>query len=585
MRRLFPPLALLICLLAFASTASAGGRLYMPLYGADPEAVAGFDRNADGSLTPLAGSPFALHPEAATPSGVFGIGFTPDGGRAAASFLFNGGIAGYSVSAGGAIAPAGAPLATASMTGIAVSPDGRFAYAPTREFKSPAEGIRAFTIGADGSLAPLGAPYGSGQYWDIAITPDGRFLYSIGGGGIDRFAVNADGSLTPLGLTPLSSVSQLLADPRGRFLIVSIEGVGALTLTIGPDGGLTPNGEALVTGGGASIPYIGVAPDGSRIYIPDGNVDKIVAAAVNADGTLAALGSLPAEQPGAAAVTPDGNLLYWFDDAGDTLQVAAIGPDGVPTPLPFTAAVDSGEHERIVFQPQPAPLASFTAKAAEPGAASRFNAAGSERAARYEWNFGDGTVLTDGGPNPRHAYAGTGVYEARLTVFDASGCSVAQVYTGQSTTCPGGAGATSTVAIDTPAGISRLKATPKKFAAAGRGKGAKSSKRLGTHFRYRLSERATVRFKIERRLPGRKLGKKCVRKTAKNAKRKPCPRFRKLGSRTAKGKGGANRTYFSGRLRGAALPPGSYRVTAVATDAAGGRSIPRRTAFSILGRG
>jgi hypothetical protein len=518
---------------------------------------------------------------------VVAFGFTPEGGRAAAGYLFNGGVAGYSVSAAGAVAPAGSPITTASETGIAVSPDGRFAYAPTREFKSPAEGIRAFTIGAGGALTPFGAPYGSGEYWDIAITPDGRFLYSIGAGGIDRFAVNADGSLVPLGLTPPASVSQLVADPLGRFLIVSIDGIGALTLAIGADGGLTPNGDVLVTGGGGSIAYIGVAPDGSRIYVPDANADKIVVAAVAGDGTLSAVGSLSADQAQAAVVTPDGAFLYWFEGGGvGELRVASIGAGGLPTPLPFAASADTGEATRIVFQPQPAPVASFLARPAAPGAETRFDAAASERAARYDWDFGDGTTLADGGPNPTHVYAAAGVYQARLAVADAGGCSAKQIYTGQSTTCPGGAATSAVASVDTPPALSRLKATPKKFAAAGRSKKrATSSKRAGTRFRYRLTERATVRFKIERRLPGRRVGKKCVRKTAKNAKRKPCPRFRRLGSRTAKGKPGANRTYFAGRLHGAKLAPGPYRVTAVATDPAGGRSTPRRAAFRVLGRG
>ncbi len=54
----------------------------------------------------------------------------------------------------------------------------------------------------------------------------------------------------------------------------------------------------------------------------------------------------------------------------------------------------------MAFQPSPAPVASFTAKAAALGAAASFNAAKSTNAARYDWDFGDGAVLADGGRNP-----------------------------------------------------------------------------------------------------------------------------------------------------------------------------------------
>ena len=111
--------------------------------------------------------------------------------------------------------------------------------------------------------------------------------------------------------------------------------------------------------------------------------------------------------------------------------------------IPGTVLWDSGERERMLIQPQPAPTASFTAKPAAPGAESRFDAGASTRAARYDWDFGDGTTLADGGPTPRHTYAKAGVYDVKLTVTDAQGCSVRQVYTGQSTECPGGSAATS----------------------------------------------------------------------------------------------------------------------------------------------
>ena len=41
----------------------------------------------------------------------------------------------------------------------------------------------------------------------------------------------------------------------------------------------------------------------------------------------------------------------------------------------------------------------------------------------YNWNFGDGTTLDDGGPTPSHAYAAAGTYNVTLTVVDNDGLS------------------------------------------------------------------------------------------------------------------------------------------------------------------
>lgn len=41
----------------------------------------------------------------------------------------------------------------------------------------------------------------------------------------------------------------------------------------------------------------------------------------------------------------------------------------------------------------------------------------------YNWNFGDGTALSDGGPTPSHTYDTAGMYNVTLTVIDNDGLS------------------------------------------------------------------------------------------------------------------------------------------------------------------
>jgi hypothetical protein len=291
------------------------------------------------------------------------------------------------------------------------------------------------------------------------------------------------------------------------------------------------------------------------------------------------------ENAEAVAVSPDGRYLY-FHRGHNQLGTAAIAADGVPTVLPLTTPWNTGETERMIFQPEPTPVASFTAKPAAPGAAANFDASKSVRVARFDWDFGDGTTLAGGGPAPRHVYSRAGVYQVTLTVTDDHGCSTRQIYTGQSTTCPGGSAAASTVAVDTLPAISALTVSNRRFsvaAAKGRAQGSARAKR-GTTFRYRLSEPARVRFKIERKLAGRIVGGKCRPVSATNRSRKPCVRFQKASPPVlAKGVAGPNRTPYSGRRRGGkTLPPGRYRARAVATDPAGGRSAPRYVSFRVV---
>jgi hypothetical protein len=89
----------------------------------------------------------------------------------------------------------------------------------------------------------------------------------------------------------------------------------------------------------------------------------------------------------------------------------------------------------VVVSPNQPPVASFAAAA--PGVAGMpigFDASGAVdpdgTIARYDWDFGDGTRLLDGGPTPSHVYAGPGTYQVVLVVTDNEGASTTTVFTG-----------------------------------------------------------------------------------------------------------------------------------------------------------
>jgi PKD repeat protein len=390
-------------------------------------------------------------------------------------------------------------------------------------------------------------------------------------GKIFAFEIGSDGLLAPLGATEASSARFLGVSPDGRFLFVTLS-TGFRVLAIGSDGSLTSVGTPLTVGAiSPVINFFGIAPDGSHVYLPDSNNDEIFSVAIGADGTPSLVGEVALENPEGASVSPDGRFLVTYSAyAPAGIRVVAIGPAGALTLLSSFVEFGSGEPEPLVFQPQPTPVARFGATAAVAGQPTRFDAGGSERAARYDWNFGDGTSLADGGPTPTHSYSNPGAYQVTLVVTDAQGCSASQVYTGQSTVCPGGAAARIAVPVtvppatrpgpNRPPALGKVRAVPPAFAPKLRG--AKSGKaKFGTTFRYAVSEAATVRFKFER---------------------KKGERFKKLGSRSQLAKKGADKLKWSGKLHGKPLKPGRYRATVVATDEEGARSTAKTVGFRIL---
>jgi hypothetical protein len=142
-----------------------------------------------------------------------------------------------------------------------------------------------------------------------------------------------------------------------------------------------------------------------------------------------------------------------------------------------------------------------------------------------------------------------------------------------------------------PPALSGLTLSPATFTAAKRGPAVTRGGRSGTSLRFRLSRPAKVDFRLTSpRHPGpptarvpsggvpaqpthpgrtpfvqREIGRFTVRAPLVH---------RKIGRFSVPGRRGLNRLRFSGRLRGRALPPGPYRLTAQAVDRSG-RASPR----------
>ena len=140
--------------------------------------------------------------------------------------------------------------------------------------------------------------------------------------------------------------------------------------------------------------------------------------------------------------------------------------------------------------------------------------------------------------------------------------------------------------------LSGLRVTPSRFVLSGRFVGGhcvpgnphnaklpRCTRRVALRIAYRLSAPATVRFTVERALPGRVVRKRCVAPKPANRHDAGCNRLVGVpGSFTQSGGAGLNTVSFTGRIGGRALGPGDYRLLASATGAAGQ---PDVTAFQI----
>jgi 6-phosphogluconolactonase len=418
-----------------------------------------------------AGSTGALTPRGTVPAGerVRGMVFTPDL-RFAYTANVSGSVSLYQVASDGALTQFGAAAAPGAF-GIAIAPGGGHLYVGNVAGRD----ITVFAVQFDGSLLPAGTfDTGDEAVKGVAVTPDGRFLYVSHGRPDDQAARDLTGFALGANGLPVSQVAQeahgisgaeTVITPDGRYVYVvcqasddvfgyRIEPNGALTSIPGTGTGFTagdfPEGAA-------------VSPDGRRLYVaaggvvgPGGTPGQVVGFTIGTGGRLIRnITPVTMTDPIGIAFAPDSRHVYVSDFWDNIVNAFAVGASGNLT----LVDTEPSQGPRPAFDsvsvlPNKGPVAAFTARPASAGYPTTFDASGSTdadgRVVRYDWDFGDGTVLRDGGPAPRHVYGAPGSYGVRLTVTDDEGCSTTLVYTGQLASCVGTPAATATRTITLP---------------------------------------------------------------------------------------------------------------------------------------
>jgi len=319
-------------------------------------------RNADGTLTEVAGSPFA--------TGGKGL-VVPAGGdfdsqgavRIHGKHLFaiNPGsntIAVFNLGEGGKLEPvAGSPFPSGGVTPLSLAVSDEFVYVANQAvgFVNPdqAPNITGFRIATDGRLTAVPdskiefAP-GQGPA-QVEFSPKGGILAVTAGfqkdGKIHAYAVQPDGRLkqgpgSPFVASGVSGTVGFSWTADGQYLLVSNFRGSAVTVfsVDGKTGAIAAKGSPYANKQGAAC-WTALSPDGNTLYTANFVSNSVSAYAVKLDGTLSLLGSTMAKRQAMGndtkdlQVSPDGKYLYVVGPVAKQIAVFAIGADRLPQEL------------------------------------------------------------------------------------------------------------------------------------------------------------------------------------------------------------------------------------------------------------
>jgi 6-phosphogluconolactonase len=334
---------------AFAASPTVG-HVYVNNNSAGHNTVAGFDRHADGSLTPIAGSPFnAGGAGTGAPFGsAGGLQETPDGRYLLATDPGSDEISVLRILPNGSLRLAQVADSNGNLpTSIAIH--GSLVYVANGG--AGGSNYTGFRLNAGGRLAPIAdstfALPDDAMPGHVLISPDGRRLVgtrvgpAAGPSYLDGFRIGSDGRLTaapgsPFPAQRIGPFGSTFSPTHGNQLFVSNahDGAGAGSVSVydvAADGALTAIAGSPFADNQTAPCWVAVSPDGSALFAINTGSSSISRYAVAGNGTLTLAGSTGMTTPTGlrpfdAAVSPDGTYLYVVD-AG-VAKISAFAVDG-----------------------------------------------------------------------------------------------------------------------------------------------------------------------------------------------------------------------------------------------------------------
>ena len=355
------------------------GHVYVNDNTAGTNTIGGFDQHADGSLTPIAGSPFVAG-GAGTGTVVGSQGSlqaTADGRFILAADAGSSQISVLEVGADGTLSAApGSPVSSGGIEPVSIAVHGGLVYVANEGNGTSGSNYTGFTLADDGRLTPLSdstVPLSATALpGDVLFNGTGRNLIGVEVGTtdpstflIDSFAVGPDGRLTAAAGSPFAAEA---AGPFGssfsptapHHLYVSNAHGGAgngsvSAFQVTPNAKLSSIGASPYADGQTAPCWVEISHDGRYLWAVNTGSTTISSYRILANGSLRYLTSTPFNsgtgiRPFDARLDVAGDHLYVVDAAiasvsgfsvsGGSLTELASSPAALPTgATPFGIAV------------------------------------------------------------------------------------------------------------------------------------------------------------------------------------------------------------------------------------------------------
>lgn len=350
---------------AAAAPSAVVGHVYVNDNTGGVNTVAGFDRHADGTLTPMTGSPFVAG-GVGTGKGLASQGalqLSSDGHYLLAVDAGSNQVSVLRIKSGGSLKKVGGgPVASNGVNPVSIAVHGQFVYVANAGTATSTGGTNytGFVLNPGGHLRPLAGstvtlPDGS-QPGDVLFSPDGSKLVGtrVGTSLIDSFSVSPGGLPTDATGSPFAAQGPgpfgsefSPADSTHLYVSNAHGGVNVGTVSAfsdAADGTLESIGSSPVADHQTAPCWVEISHDGRYLFTVNTASQTISSYSIAADGSLSLLDSTAASiaaavSPEDARLSPDGSSLWVVDPGADTISGFSV--DG-GTLTPVTSSPSAG---------------------------------------------------------------------------------------------------------------------------------------------------------------------------------------------------------------------------------------------------
>jgi len=361
------PIAIAAAVAAGNASAASNvvGHVYVNDNTAGVNTIAAFDRHADGTLTPVPGSPFPAG-GAGTGAGIGSQGAlqtTSDGKYLLAVDAGSNEISVLRIGPDGGLKAVGSgPVSSGGIEPVSIAIHDDLVYVANAG--NGGSNYTGFTLNPGGHLRPVAnstvtLPDGSTP-GDVLFNGDGARVVGarVGTSLIDSFTVGADGRLTAAPRSPFAAQGPgpfgsefRPTDPTELFVSNAHGGAGAGTVSAfsdASDGTLTSIGSSPFPDFQTAPCWVEISHDGQFLFTVNTASNSISRYAIGSNGSLTLIGSTPLSTANAGAedarLAPDGGTLWVVDTGAGAISAFAVDGGNLtelsssPTALPAGSA-------------------------------------------------------------------------------------------------------------------------------------------------------------------------------------------------------------------------------------------------------